>query len=135
MWCEARKHELLAQTGVCGFSAGAGRIRGSELAGSCGLCETIPQRDECASIARALAGNRRDWARPVCSCALWNPDFFAAGAGRGVALNADGGVSWGTRGISGRGLRANGDGGDRSVLIAAVVVPADYGAGVDAAEC
>src|SRR5580700_6075632 len=135
MWCGGRKHELLAQTRMRGFGAGAGRIRGSELAGSRELCKTVPRRNECCSIARALAGNGRDWARPVCSGALWNPDFVAAGSGCGSAFNTDGGADWRTCGISGRGLGADGDGADRFVLVAALVVFADYGAGVDAAEC
>src|ERR1700691_4274791 len=135
MWSGARKHEVLAQSCMRAFSAGDRRIAGRELAGSRRIRQTVPGRDQCTAIAHALARNGRGWARPLCPRALWNPDLFAIGSGRSFAINADGGLDWRTGRISGRRLGADGDGDDRFVHVAALVISVDHGAGVDAAEC
>src|SRR5271169_1131837 len=121
MWFEARKQELLAQTGVRGFGAGDRSIARRELAGSRGIRQTVQGRDQCTALAHALARNGRDRARPLCPRALRDQDFFTVGSGRGFAFNVDGGVDWRTRRIFGRYLGADGDGGDRFVYVAAVV--------------
>src|SRR5260370_23861266 len=134
MWLGGRKYEPLAKTGVCGLGVGAGRFGGSKLAGSCGICPAISRSDECSSLAHTLVGNRRTWARPLCKSALRYSDFFALSSGRRSALHVDGGVDRGTSGISGRGVGADGDGGDGFIFVVTLVVFADHGAGTDAVE-
>src|SRR5258708_22750782 len=135
MWLGGRQYEPRAKTGVCGLGVGAGRFGGSKLAGPCGICSAISRSHECSSLAHTLVGNRRGWARPVCKSALRYSDFFALSSGRRSALHVDGSVDRGTGGISGRDLGADGDGGDRSFSVVALVVFTDHGTGTDAVEC
>src|SRR5216683_4604992 len=135
MWLGGRKYEPQAKTGVCGLGVGAGRFGGSKLAGSCGIYQTVSRSDERRSFAHTLARHGRNWARPVCKSALRHSDFLALSSSRRSALHVDGSTDRGTSGISGRGVGADGDGGDRSFSVVALVVLVDHGAGADAVEC
>src|SRR5580698_5259759 len=135
MWSGTRKHEVLAQSCMRAFSARDRRVARRELDCSCGVCQTVPRCDRCGTIANSLARDGRGRTRPLYPRALWNPDLFAIGSGCGSAFDIDGSVYWRTGGISGWRLGADGDGGDRFVHVAALVISADHGAGVDAAEC
>src|SRR5258708_342189 len=135
MWLGGRQYEPRAKTGVCGLGVGGGRFGGRKLAGPWGICPAISRSHECSSLAHTLVGNRRGWARPVCKSALRYSDFFALSSGRRSALHVDGSVDRGTSGISGRGVGADGDGGDRFIFVVTLVVFTDHGTGTDAVEC
>src|SRR5579872_6070993 len=116
------------------LAAGRERFAGGGLAGSCGIFEAVSRSCGCGSVAAALAGDRRHWAGPVRSRAVWDAYFAVTGARSGSAFDVDGSIRWRLGGIRRRRVGTSGNGGDGFVFVIAVAFSAHHGASADAAQ-